>query len=304
MVGETNQENVIQCCSKCGEHKNPDRIVKNRKVCKDCCNKRKKEKYNNIVIDATIQKTCIVCNITKSSTLFITRRNMCKDCNNIKRKQIYQDKEEIREHIKAESIKYKQRKKAAINEIKRIEQEKLEEEIGQENTICKYCKNIKSKDRFRYNRLKCKDCERDEPLDKFKRYIRTRIYNSLKRNKCKHANEYLGCNIIDYQKWILYNTNDYTIENYGKIWHIDHIIPLSKFNFENPEEQLLAFNWRNTMPLLAKENLSKNNKILQPQIEQHLKTLINYHKENNLILPKIYIDLFAKYLEAGNPLEP
>ena len=40
---------------------------------------------------------------------------------------------------------------------------------------------------FRYNRLKCRDCERDDPKEKFKRYIRTRIYNCLRnKNKSKH----------------------------------------------------------------------------------------------------------------------
>ena len=58
------------------------------------------------------------------------------------------------------------------------------------------------------------------------------------------------------------------------------------------------------MPLLAKENLSKKNKILTPQIEQHLEKLKIYHIENSIELPQIYIDLFAKYLAAGNPWEP
>jgi hypothetical protein len=73
---------------------------------------------------------------------------------------------------------------------------------------------------------------------------------------------------------------------------------------ENIEEQMVAFNWRNTMPLSAKENLSKNNKILTSQIEQHLEKLKNYHLENKLDLPQVYIDLFAKHLVAGSPLEP
>jgi hypothetical protein len=51
------------------------------------------------------------------------------------------------------------------------------------------------------------------------------------------------------------------LENHGKEWHIDHVIPISKFDLNNQEEQILAFNWRNTMPLSCKENLSKNNKI-------------------------------------------
>jgi hypothetical protein len=73
---------------------------------------------------------------------------------------------------------------------------------------------------------------------------------------------------------------------------------------ENIEEQMIAFNWRNTMPLAAKENLSKNNKIITSQIEQHLEKLKEYHLENNLDLPQVFINLFAKYLVAGNPLEP
>ena len=93
------------------------------------------------------------------------------------------------------------------------------------------------------------------------------------------------------------------MENHGKIWHIDHVIPISKFNLDNLEEQLLAFNWRNTMPLSSKENLSKNNKILKSQIEQHLTTLLDYHKKNNIEIPQEYIDLFAKHLVDGNTLK-
>jgi len=108
----------------------------------------------------------------------------------------------------------------------------------------------------------------------------------------------------EYLKWILFNASEFTLENYGQVWHIDHIIPLSKFNFNNEEDKFMAFNWRNTMPLLAKENLTKNNKVLKPQIEKHLATLMEYHREKNIELPQIYIDLFAKHLAAGNPLEP
>ena len=57
------------------------------------------------------------------------------------------------------------------------------------------------------------------------------------------------------------------------------------------------------MPLSAKENLSKNSKILLPQIEQHLEKLKEYHLENKLDLPQVFIDLFAKYLVDGKPLK-
>ena len=166
--------------------------------------------------------------------------------------------------------------------------------------MCKYCHEIKSKERFRHNRLRCKDCERDDPLSTIIRRTRTRIIACL-RKKDKHTIEYLGCNCSFYVKWILNNNSKYTFENYGTEWHIDHVIPLSKFDLNNDDEQLIAFNWRNTMPLSCKENLSKNNKILKSQIEQHLTTLLNYHKKNTIEMPQEYIDLFAKHLDAGSP---
>ena len=296
-------ENVKQC-SKCGEMKNPYRIVINRNICKDCCNKKKKENYDNIVVSATEEIICTVCNTTKNATLFIRNTKKCKDCNNNKRRNDYQEIEELRIRKRLEGINYKKKKKVIRDEIKLAELTKLEEEIGQDNTICKYCNEVKAKTRFRHNRLKCKDCERDDPTEKLKRYVRTRIYNCLKGHKTKHAHEYLGCMPDEYLKWILFNASEFTLENYGQVWHIDHIIPLSKFNFDNEQDKFTAFNWRNTMPLLAKENLTKNNKVLKPQIEKHLVTLMEYHTEKNIELPQIYIDLFAKHLAAGNPLEP
>ena len=58
------------------------------------------------------------------------------------------------------------------------------------------------------------------------------------------------------------------------------------------------------MPLAARDNLSKNRKIIIPQIEQHYHHLLIYHKEKNIEMPQEFIDLFAKHLVAGNPLEP
>ena len=57
------------------------------------------------------------------------------------------------------------------------------------------------------------------------------------------------------------------------------------------------------MPLSCKENLSKNNKIIKSQVEQHYKKLVDYHIENKLDLPQVFINLFAKHLVDGNPLK-
>ena len=246
-------------------------------------------------------KICSKCDIEKSIDKFYSRGAVCCDCNNIKRREKYKNDEDHRKKLIKIASVFKHEKVVERQKIKHEEQTK----IGLNNKQCRYCNEIKHSDRFRYNRLKCRDCERDDPTEKFKRYIRTRIYNCLRnKNKTMHSVDYLGCSSDDYFKWIFNYNNNYLLENHGKDWHIDHVIPLSKFDLNSPEEQLLAFNWRNTMPLSVKENLSKNNKIITEQIENHYKKLLEYNLENTLDLPQVFIDLFAKHLVAGSPLEP
>ena len=243
---------------------------------------------------------CSKCEIEKTTEHFYSKGKICRECNNSKRRAKYQNDEEYRKKAIQTAIKLKQEKSLVRQKIKEEEQLK----IGVENKQCKYCNEIKHNNRFRHNRLKCKDCERDEPTEKFKRYIRTRIYNCLRyKNKDKHSIEYLGCSSNDYFKWILNYNNNYNLDNHGKEWHIDHVIPLSKFDLNNPKEQLIAFNWRNTMPLSSSDNLKKNNKILQEQIDAHYKKVIQYHTEKNIELPNEYINLFAKHLVDGNTLK-
>jgi len=246
-------------------------------------------------------KFCSKCEEVKTSQEFYKHGLICCECNNSKRRQKYKENEEHRKKLIQMATEFKHKKVVERQKLKEEEQNK----IGLENKQCKYCNEVKHKDRFRHNRLRCKDCERDESNEKFKRYIRTRIYNCLRyKNKTKHSVEYLGCSSDEYFKWIFNYNNNCSLENHGKEWHIDHVIPISKFDLSNESQQLLAFNWRNTMPLSSKENLVKNNRIIKEQIKEHLNKLHEYHIKHNIQFPQIYINLFARYLDAGNPLEP
>ncbi len=281
----TDTKPLEKCCSRCKNIKNEDKFIPKRNICKECRNNRSRENYNSNEVSNEIEQECVICNKSKLLSLFIKNRNICKECNNNKRKEKYKTDEEHRIKIIEQVTTFKHNKV--------IEKQKLKEaEIGIGNIKCNYCHEIKLNERFRHNRLKCKDCERDEPISKIIRNVRSRIFSAIK-NKSKHTISYLGCNCSDYLKWLLKNDKSYTFENYGKEWHIDHVIPLSRFDLENKEQQLLAFNWRNTMPLSVEENLKKNNKIIKSQIEQHYKNLLEYHIENKLDLPQVFIDLFA-----------
>ncbi len=54
-------------------------------------------------------------------------------------------------------------------------------------------------------------------------------------------------------------------DNYGK-WHIDHIVPLSAFNYSTPQCFDFGRAWAlsNLRPLWAEDNLRKNDKLIEP----------------------------------------
>ena len=52
-----------------------------------------------------------------------------------------------------------------------------------------------------------------------------------------------------------------TLENYGKIWCIDHCYPLSKTNLSNENDIYKSTNWINLRPMYIKDNIIKGDKI-------------------------------------------
>lgn len=295
MVSDTEPESATKSCSRCGETKEFDKFMKKRNICKECCNERKKELRRLFVASNDSNQICNTCNLAKPLSCFPKLRKMCNNCNNEKRRNKYHEDETHRQKIIQQATDFKHNKVIERRETKL-------KEIGENNKKCSTCHQIKSMCNFRHNRLTCKICQRDNPMYKFIRSVRGRIWYSL--DKDKHTIEYLGTGSKNYLEWILHNNKNYTLANRGTEWHIDHVIPISTFNLDDKEQQLLAFNWRNTMPLAAKENLQKNCRILLPQIEEHLKHLLEYHKEKKIEMPQQFIDLFAKHLVAGIPLEP
>lgn len=138
---------------------------------------------------------------------------------------------------------------------------------------------------------------------KIKKLCHKHLLNNLFKNSS--TMKYFSCDIELVVKWLKYCfTDKMTINNHGNYWHLDHVIPISRFNLNNPDEVYLCFHYLNYMPLSAYKNISKQNKIIYSQLLTHSDNIINFHIKNNINIDKKYFQLLARHLKSsGNSLE-
>lgn len=120
-------------------------------------------------------------------------------------------------------------------------------------------------EKLRQQRIRINLNVKTNPQKRLSRRMTTAIYISLCGNKNGRKWESLvGYTAKQLKKHLekLFQKG-MTWDNYGKVWHIDHIIPKSKFNFTEPEHIDFKKCWAlsNLRPLLVKENLIKHDKV-------------------------------------------
>lgn len=99
---------------------------------------------------------------------------------------------------------------------------------------------------------------------KLQQNLRTRLRQAIRTNqKSGSAVSDLGCSIEKFKLWIeIHWQEGMNWNNYGKNgWHIDHTIPLSKFDLRDRNELLKACHYTNLKPMWAMDNYKKGNKI-------------------------------------------
>lgn len=99
------------------------------------------------------------------------------------------------------------------------------------------------------------------------RNLRGRIAIALGRARAGKATDtrmLLGCAIEHLCEHLQTKFRDgMTWENYGPLWHVDHIKPCALFDLSDPEQQRACFHWTNLQPLLAAENLRKGKSFVE-----------------------------------------
>ena len=146
--------------------------------------------------------------------------------------------------------------------------------------ICKIC--FKQYHNNRKDRRSIRDKERRKTDLNFKLMsnIRTRTSNAF-RSQNNKMNKLIGCCNSVFKNWIIYQLyGNMTLENYGKVWCLDHCIPLSKINLSNENDLYKSTNWVNLRTMYMNENLIKGDKIdMRLYLLQEIKS--NYFKKLN-----------------------
>lgn len=83
----------------------------------------------------------------------------------------------------------------------------------------------------------------------------------MKAGNSRHALKLCGCTSQDLRAHIEHQfKNGMDWENWGAVWEIDHIRPVSSFQLWLHHERLACWHWTNMQPLWKVENRSKGGK--------------------------------------------
>ncbi len=163
----------------------------------------------------------------------------CKSCKYAKNKE-YQEKnkEKLKIYRKKYNTENREKSKQRSSKWREKNREKYKE----------WCRNYSKK-------------RRRDPSFKVLDNLRSRLYHAMKgRTKSATTLTLLGCSIEKLWDHLEAHFEDpMTRENYGPVWHVDHIKPCSIFDLTDDRQQRQCFNWRNLQPLLSEENISKGN---------------------------------------------
>jgi hypothetical protein len=220
---------------------------------------------NNYLINV-MMKCCYKCKIEQNLDNFGNLKSspdgLRYDCKSCRKKYNQENKQRIQEKNK----QYYEENKSAIleqskryNEIHRDQILTQRREYRQRPEISEHIKQ-KNKECLETRKEKIKLRRKTDLNFKISEILRSKFNREIKRNK---YSKFLGCDIVFLKKWLAYRFNEnMNWNNMGSNWHIDHILPISKFDFSNQKDVCICYHWTNLQPLESKDNMSKSNNIL------------------------------------------
>lgn len=263
-------------CSKCKKLKPLDEFHKQKAspdghmyTCKTCARKRNRQNYLDSLSPEQLKKYKLR---EKRKKLLKEGKYICSKCNEIKPlTEFYKDSQHFHGHgYVCKDCQKKQNKKW----YSKMKQDP--EWIKDRNERSKqYHRKMRHSSEWvehrNEQRRKRRNNKKDNPRYKLNDSIASNIRHSLKGNKNgSHWENLVGYTLDELREHLKKQfTDEMSWENYGKYWHLDHVIPISAWNYTKPEHIGFKKCWAldNLQPLEAKENLSKHNKLIKPKQE-------------------------------------
>ena len=174
------------------------------------------------------------------------------------------NKEKIKAYLEANKDKRAEYQKEYVkaNKDKTAEYQK-EYRKANKDKVAEYYKVNKDK-LVEYQIEYAKERRKTDPLYKLKLNLRRSSHRAWKgTTKPATTEKLLGCSYIEFRDYIQCQfVGNMDWENYGKLWHVDHIIPLAVIEDVSQTELISSLcYYSNLQPLFAEDNLSKNDKL-------------------------------------------
>lgn len=266
-------EKIKKTCTECKKELCGSNFAYSLSICKSCKSERDKEENHKPATDAP-PKTCGKCEKEQPAKEFRYQSKVCSTC----------EKDRLYEWRKENPDKFKE-----------------------------ICKKYREKEDYREKQNTYKRIRYETELNyKLQTLYRARVRNFIKGGTKTGKEKYetlLGCSWDTLRIWLESNFVDgISWENYGTVWHIDHTMPCSVFDFSIEENRKVCFNWTNLFPMFGSDNLSKSAKIDMILVTKNKEKARNFLKlHNNLILteslPSDYIDSESGVLDTKVPLK-
>jgi len=206
------------------------------------------------------------CNKEVNTLLTLIYSDLCKRCK--KRYHKKKDYEKNKEKRLDSGKKWRERN---LEHCKSRDNTYHDNHKEERNESCRkyYKKNRESIREYRKKFYQDNKTKINEQRKKYRQSFNYKMTQSL-RKRTRYGlgsgdgyNILLDCDTNFLNKWFSFNfdidsQDCMTFENYGSVWEIDHVKPISSFNLKDQNEINKCFNWKNLCPLLSTKNRIKN----------------------------------------------
>lgn len=213
---------------------------------------------------------CKVCKTEKSSVDFRPNRRICKDCERKSGREYRQaNKNKAREWAELNRDKMKELQAKWYIENKEKIRERFTERYHNESSSFKKVKNY-----------------------------RTAISHMI--SGTQKTNSYVECTKSELIRWLESSfEKGMTLENYGTVWVVDHVIPLDVA--KNDDTFRVVAKWHNICPVPVEFNLKKNKYLNEEQIRKHLSHVQSYYDIHSLKPDEEYENYLQNTWLRGSP---